>query len=101
MKAEIADALREALNGSRQVEITFKHNAIQDILFLFGMLSPFNLRIEDAHTIILESAVESGEWEHDNNRTVVVTLLQNFDQSWFIDRMGRALENISAVPKKP
>jgi len=99
MRDQITEAIRQALNSSRQVEITFKREATDDVVYLLRMIESTNLGIEDADVAILWGVVHSKKWEDDNNRTVKVTLFQNFDQSWFIGRMRRALENIIVVPQ--
>ena len=39
----------------------------------------------------------SYDWQGDSNRTVTLTLTFRFDENWFADRLGNALEAIEAV----
>lgn len=92
----ITDTVQEALNGSRKVRITFKPSAEKaDVTYLLGMkrngIIAFQNPMDEA---VMMAVAQSGDWEHDDNLTLTITLTETFDADWFIGRMRRCLENI-------
>lgn len=95
----ITDAVQEAKNGSHKVRITFEKSAEKtDVYYLLGMkrngIIAFQNPMDEA---VMMAVAQSGDWEHDDNRTLTLTLTETFDAEWFIGRMRRCLENIEVV----
>ena len=98
MQEKIKLAVRTAaVNGSHKVKITFKQKATKEVVYLLQMGWSGIVKLDDKNKINLMRAVESGAWSHDDIRTTTVTLTEQFDESWFVGRLGHALEQIEAI----
>lgn len=94
---DLLNEINKAQVGSKNLKITFKQACIGDIQYLISMHQSGIIKIENDDLIILEAVRESGKWGHNANRMLTISLTDKFDQSWFADRMKRALENACAV----
>ncbi len=100
MKAQITQAVRAALAGSRKVEITFKREAKTEVAYLLGMERSGIIKLDGNNgndKVNLMCVPGSGDWGHDSIRTTTLTLTDQFDENWFVSRLERALEKIEAV----
>ena len=97
MRAQIKEAVKTACTGARKVRITFKRSATGDINYLLGMKRAGIVEFAHGDEVVLMAVEMSGDWEHDENRVLVVTLTDTFDDEWFVGRMWRALDAIEVV----
>ena len=97
MRTQIKDAIQKALQGSRQVKITFKREAINEVNYLLGLANSGIISLNSADAQLLKIIVHTRSWSVDSNRTLTVTLTPKFDEEWFVQRLWRALEKIEAV----
>ena len=101
MRNKILEAVRAALSGSKKVKITFKPTAEQgEVAYLLGMERTGIIKLDGNNgqdRFILECVMSTGDWGHDNNRTIIVILTDQFDGDWFASRLDRALESIEGV----
>lgn len=93
----LAEAIQQAQQGSGKVEVIFKREAIGDLNYLFGMVRNGIIELDPGDEMALMAVAQTGDWEGDHNRTVTITLTNKFDEEWFVGRMRRAVESISAV----
>ena len=93
----ISQVVKDAQSGSRKVRITFKPDAYSDINYLLGMDRSGIITMKAGDRMTLMAVMGSGNWEHDENRTLEVTFTDEFDGEWFISRMRRALDKIEVV----
>jgi len=94
----MTSVIQEALQGSREVLITFKRDAIGEISYFIGMVQEGI--VEPKHPmdfITLMAVSQSGDWSHDSNRTLDIILTSSFEEEWFVSRMERALESIEVI----
>jgi hypothetical protein len=96
MQPKIMEAIRNALEGSRKVKITFKQEATFDLNYLLEMGRVGIISVE-GDKLLLMSIAHCGHWESNSNRTVVITLTEKFDPNWFINRMHKCLESIEVI----
>lgn len=94
---QILQAITWARDGTRKMRLTFRKDALRDVSHLLGMISNKMIRIDPGSQLILTAVLQSGRWDREENRIVVVTMTDTFDAEWFTDRMRRALEKIEAV----
>lgn len=83
----------------RKLRLTFCRDAVQDVVYLVGMLNR-TVRVDQVTGTTLSAIVQSESWGHDSNRTVIVEPLPTFwDQiRWFEGRLLPALEKIEVLP---
>ena len=99
-KEEILQTLNQALATSRQVRVTFKHEAKLAVSFLLGMfdLGFINYNPGDGLKLMMLTAVRNSRfWEDDQNRKLTIVLTKTFDRYWFVERLGEDLEKIEVV----
>lgn len=92
-----AEAILQAQQGSSKVKVTFKREATGDLNYLFGMVRNGVVELDPSDEMVLMAVAQTGDWGGDHNRTVIITLTDQFDEEWFVGRMQRAVESISAV----
>ena len=100
MKTQITQAVQVALGGSRKVKITFRREAKTEVAYLLGMERSGIIKLDGNNgndKMNLMCVPASGDWGHDSVRTTTLTLTDQFDESWFVDRLERALEKIEVV----
>ena len=93
----ITQVVKDAQAGSRKVRCTFKQDAYSDISYLLGMDRSGIIALKTGDRMVMMAVMGSGNWEHDENRTLEVTLTDDFDSDWFVGRMRRALEQIEVA----
>jgi hypothetical protein len=89
--------IQKALTGPRKLRITFKREAVDDVMYLCGMERGGIVRIDDETALVLSAVMASGIWSSDKNRVVNLTLGEKFNPHWFRGRMKDALEEIEAI----
>jgi len=97
MKTQITQAVRVALVGSHKVKVTFRREAIFEVSYLLGMAKSGIVQLNNGTETTLRVVAQSRDWGDDQNRTATVTLMNQFDEDWFVERMYRALEKIEAI----
>ncbi len=102
MEQQMMRALQYALDSSRKVEITFRHEAIKEpvkeIIPLFVMRLLGLVSIHSGDEWVLMDVVDNRIWGCDKNRTVALTFTDKFtDRSLFVKRMVRAIEKIKVI----
>lgn len=93
----ITQIIKDAQAGSRKVRCTFKQDACSDTSYLLGMDRSGIISLETGDRLVMMAVMQSGNWEHDENRTLEVTLTDDFDADWFVSRMRRALDKIEVA----
>lgn len=95
---EIAAEIKKALEA-RRLSITFELEAVPIINHLLVMQDIGMIELEYETRETLQRIVLSGDWESDQNRTVIVVLTETFkeNENWFIKYMAKALERAEAV----
>ena len=89
--------VKKALAGSRKMRITFKREAVDDVVYLCGMEQAGIIRTDKTTALVLSAVMASRSWSLDENRVVNLTLGENFKPEWFRGRMKDALEKIEAI----
>ena len=64
---------------------------------MLGMDRNGIISLKTGDRMTMMAVMGSGNWEHDENRTLEVTLTDDFDADWFISRMRRALDRIEVA----
>lgn len=106
MQQKVAQAVQEALHGSRRVQITFKQGAVDrsvvhGIAYLLGMEEMGFVSLSEITQMMLRSVLKYRDWVgFGNNRTMLVTLTDKFSEEWFMNRIHSALEKIEVVDNK-
>jgi len=97
MSKQILAAIHEALTGSRQIIVTFKFQATEEVNYLLDMVDRHLVALDIGDRKVLELVAEARVWPGDHSRIFTVTLTKLFDEQWFVDRLGKALEKVEAV----
>jgi len=81
-----------------KLRLTFQRDAVQDVMYLVGMVDRI-VRVDRTTHAALLAIMQSQSWDRDFNRVVVVEPLPTFwDQlGWFEGRLLRALEKSEVV----
>jgi hypothetical protein len=93
----INQVVKDAQAGSRKVRVTFKPDATSDLNYLLGMDRSGIITLKGGDRLTMMAVMQSGRWEHDENRTLEVAFTDDFDADWFIGRMRRALDQIEVA----
>ncbi len=94
MQTRILHVIQKALAGSRKIKITLKRDTIYPILHMLVMAGIGMIEIKKVQKIALWNAALSGGWQHDRDRTIIISLAEHFDIGRFQARIGPALEKI-------
>ncbi|MFA6301188.1 MAG: hypothetical protein WC609_02465 [Candidatus Paceibacterota bacterium] len=104
MKKELLqEVIRVAITRgcSHRVKITFKQDAAKGVVHLLEMEKTGIIKLNDTTDngmIDLMDARDTGRWNHDDHRTIVVTLAyQFFNEGWFVNKLSPNLEKIEVV----
>lgn len=89
----ILDTIQAALRGSRKIRMTFKQRSISDIAYLLAMNGKI-IKLSTGDEMALLAVRMTNDWGADRNRTITITLTDNFDENWFVGRMERAVDKI-------
>lgn len=91
------DDLRTAMNlavaQGKDVSLTFKTSAIAEVSYLIAMNNAAGVVLNNGDLLTLMAVNASGDWDGDHNRTVTITPSKDYNENWFLGRMGRALES--------
>ena len=94
---QIRNATNKALAGSKKVRITFGPRNMDDTCYLLALERQGVVQLNLMDQAVMMAVCQSRSWDHDSNRTLTITIGQNFDTQLFADRMMRALDRIAAV----
>ena len=99
MQEQISQAVQIALQGTRQINITFKEEtaATGYIIFLLEMKRNGNILLTDSDEIMLRYISHHNRWEPGRSYTILITLTKKFNEKMFIEQMHHALKEIEAV----
>lgn len=86
------------LTPGAKLRLTFKRDAVQDVMYLVGMVDRI-VKVGRMDYAVLLAVMQSRSWDDDSNRVVVVKLLPAFweKSDWFEGRLLQALEKIEVV----
>ena len=97
MRERIWQAVHKALQGSRKIRITFKPGATKEVIILLYEKNCGDIDLPNDLERELLMVAYFGWWKHDLDRTMVITLNENNDKTWFIKRISSALEEVEVV----
>lgn len=102
MQNKLSLALEQALQGSCQVQITFKRDAANSVRSLLRMIKTGHILMPDDEEKALKKTAQSGGWGEDRHRTTNVTFTSIFVKADMKDTFARmmrlAIEQIEVVP---
>jgi|APSaa5957512622_1039677.scaffolds.fasta_scaffold11997_3 hypothetical protein len=97
IRDQILTATQTAIKGSRKVRITFIPEGIGYVSYLQVFATNLGMIELGEDELIILAIVASQQWDGDNNRTVTITLTDEFDITQFANRFQHALEKIEVV----
>lgn len=103
---KFASVLSKVSPGTR-LRVTFKPGSgkkgilsadVKAGVMYFMMMAGKNVNFEnETDRITLYAVVESGYWDHDANRKVMVSIPEGFDSNWFKQRLQERVENLEIL----
>lgn len=83
-------------NPTRQTT-TFGNDTRVALVYLLGMIDAGFFTLNAGDQLVLMAVLESGYWDRNQNRTVVVQVTDQFDPDWFSQRTRSGYASITVI----
>ena len=97
MTLEQIQELVAKLTVGQKINVVYKKQSAREVSYLMGMHQSNVINLDSATWALAFAIGTSGNWSSDRNRTMQLTVGENWDLTWFNGRVSPELEKIELL----